>query len=177
ILTGLFYNCVANDAARHSRSLPPVVTALTKEARQNSITPGYRTGRTKMRFSARCGFILSLLECFALAQNTGFINGTVLDTQGAALPAANLILTNTATGQTRQTTSSSEGYFSFTDLPAAGYRLQVTATGFKEFTLDAITLNVGQQLTVRPTLEIGSMSEKIEETDTLGPATTSPSCA
>src|SRR6185369_4872155 len=73
-----------------------------------------------------------------------------------SLPGAELVLTNVATGQTRQLTSSPEGYFLFGDLSPAVYRLKVSASGFRELILDSLTLNVGQQMTVRPTLEIGS---------------------
>src|SRR5216683_5899734 len=60
--------------------------------------------------------LLAISALSVLAQTTGSVNGTVLDGQGAALPAAELVLTNAATGQTRQLTSSSEGYFLFGDL-------------------------------------------------------------
>src|SRR5437899_591361 len=126
-----------------------------------------------MRLAAR--FLYLLLAISALAQTTGSVNGTVLDGQGAALPGAELVLTNAATGQTRQLTSSSEGYFLFGDLSPAVYRLKVSAAGFKELTLDSLILNVGQQMTVRPILEIGSISEKIEASASLAPVTTSSS--
>lgn len=110
-----------------------------------------------------------------MAQIVGSINGTVLDATGAALPEAALILTNVATAQTRQVKSSAHGYFSFTDLAAGTYRLQVTAPGFKELLLDSLTLNVGQQMTVRPILEVGSVSETISVEGTPPPVTTSSS--
>ena len=124
----------------------------------------------------RCSCLFLTVSAFvALAQTTGSVNGTVLDGQGAALPGAELVLTNVGTGQTRKLTSSAEGYFLFGDLAPAGYRLKVSATGFKELTLDSLTLNVGQQRTVRPVLEVGSLSEKIEVSSTLAPVTTSTS--
>ena len=61
--------------------------------------------------------LLAVSALSALAQTTGTVNGTVLDGQGAALPGAELVLTNVATGQTRQLTSSSEGYFLFGEIP------------------------------------------------------------
>src|SRR5438094_834367 len=123
-----------------------------------------------MRRAARLSNLLLVTGVLsALAQTTGSVNGTVLDGQGAALPGAELVLTNVATGQTRQLTSSPEGYFLFGDLSPAVYRLEVSATGFKELILDSIILNVGQQMTVRPTLEVGAISEKIEVSGSLVP--------
>ena len=128
--------------------------------------------RSAVTFSC---LLLAISALPALAQTTGSLNGTVFDGQGAALPGAELVLTNVATGQTRQLASSSEGYFLFGDLSPAVYRLKVSATGFKELTLSSVTLNVGQQMTVRPTLEVGSISDQIEVTSTLAPVTTSSS--
>ena len=129
-----------------------------------------------MRRTARFLYLLLAISALsALAQTTGSVNGTVLDGQGAALPGAELVLTNAATGQTRHLTSSSEGYFLFGDLSPAVYRLKVSAAGFKELILDSLILNVGQQMTVRPTLEVGSISEKIEVSGSLAPVTTSSS--
>src|SRR5438445_13574810 len=110
-----------------------------------------------MRRIARLLYLLLAISALsALAQTTGSVNGTVLAGQGAALPAAELVLTNAATGQTRQLTSSSEGYFLFGDLSPAVYRLQVSAAGFKELILDSLILNVGEQMTVPPSLEFAS---------------------
>ena len=129
-----------------------------------------------MRRTAQFWYLLLAVSApSALAQTTGSVNGTVIDAQGAALTRAELVLTNVATGQTRQLTSSSEGYFLFSDLSPAVYRLKVSAAGFKELTLESLTLNVGQQMTVRPTLDVGSISEKIEVTGTPAPVTTSSS--
>lgn len=121
------------------------------------------------------GLIITMFAVDGAAQTVASINGTVLDAQGAALPGATLVLSNVATEQTRQGVTSSEGYFSFTELPAGTYRLKVSASGFKELTLDSLIVNVGQQMTVRPTLEVGSLSEKIEVAGTLAPVTTSTS--
>ena len=83
-----------------------------------------------MRRAARFLYLLLALTALsAPAQTTGSVNGTVLDGQGAALPGAELVLTNVATGQTRQLTSSSEGYFLFGDLSPAVYRLKISAAG------------------------------------------------
>ncbi len=109
----------------------------------------------------------------AVAQSTASINGTVNDGSGAAVPGAELILTNVATGQTRQAFASGEGYFNFTELGSGSYRLRISASGFKETVLDSLALTVGQQLTVRPALQIGALSETVEVQGTPPPVTTS----
>jgi hypothetical protein len=110
-----------------------------------------------------------------LAQSTGSINGTVLDSTGAAIPRAALELTNVGTAERRSATASPEGYFDFADLKPGRYALRVSATGFKELRFDALQLTVGQTLTLRPGLEVGSVNESVQVTDTPPPVTTSSS--
>lgn len=73
---------------------------------------------------------------------TGSITGTVLDVQDDPVPA-----TVTLTGpNVRQTTATNdEGFFAFKNLPAAAYRLTVTAKGFAAWTSPALTLQLGEQ--------------------------------
>ena len=124
---------------------------------------------------------LTPLALFALwvlpiaAQTNGSIGGTVTDPSSAAIPAAAVALTNLGTGQSRQAVSSSDGYFSFTDLQAGRYSLKVSAQGFKELVQEDLVLNVGQQMTVRPTLTVGSVSEVVEVTGAPPPVTTTTS--
>src|SRR5688572_24505881 len=95
-----------------------------------------------------------LLPSLGFAQVNGSINGIVTDDTQAAVPNAELILRNTQTGETRHTTTSAEGYFTFADLNRGDYQLSVKAQGFRELQLGPLTLTVGQQLTVRPKLDV-----------------------
>ncbi len=117
------------------------------------------------------GFVVSPVT----AQVAGSINGTVLDSTQAAIPGALLVSTNTQTGDTRQISSSEQGFFNFTDLPRGEYTVRVTAQGFREMVIGPVVLTVGQQMTVHPTLDIGSVLESIEVQGTPPPVTTSTS--
>src|SRR6478672_6900917 len=126
------------------------------------------------------GRILAILAAFGIsgilsAQTAGSINGTVFDNTSAAIPGANLLLLNSGTGDRRETVSSAEGYFTFPDLPPGKYELRTTATGFKAFLQTDLILTVGQQMTVRPTLELGTLSETVKVVATAAPVTTSSS--
>jgi hypothetical protein len=111
----------------------------------------------------------------ALAQISGTINGTVTDASQAAIPGANLILKNTQTGENRQTASSENGFFTFIDVPRGEYSISVTAQGFRELQLAPLVLTVGQQMTIRPKLEIGSLTETVEVHGAPPPVVTSTS--
>ena len=60
------------------------------------------------------------------------LRGVVKDPSGAVVPGAKITLTNGATGQVLSATSNAAGEYSFTQLPPAGYTIDVTATGFAE---------------------------------------------
>lgn len=119
-----------------------------------------------------CTFLFTLT---IFAQVNGSINGIVTDDTQAAVPNAELILRNTQTGETRHTTTSAEGYFTFADLQRGDYQLSVKASGFRELQLGPLTLTVGQQLTVRPKLDVGTVSETVEVQGTPPPVVTSTS--
>src|SRR5436190_9754474 len=120
-------------------------------------------------------FFAALLPIIAFAQVNGSINGTVTDASQASIAGVTLVLRNTQTGDTRQTTSTEEGFFTFIDLPRGEYDIRVTAQGFRELQLGPLVLTVGQQMTVRPKLEVGSVSETIEVQGTPPPVVTSSS--
>ncbi len=78
-------------------------------------------------------FLLLLLTAtFAAMAQTylGGIDGTVIDTTGAAVPNARVELTNTDTGGIRETTTTSAGTYAFQDLKIGHYTVAVTAAGF-----------------------------------------------
>lgn len=96
----------------------------------------------------------------------------MLDPSGAAVSGAEVTLTNIQTGDVRRQPSSTEGYFTFADLPRGEYSLKVVGSGFKELVLGPLTLTVGQQLTVRPTMQLGRVQESVMVTAEAPPVTT-----
>ena len=119
--------------------------------------------------------IALMAPAIIFAQVNGSINGTVTDSSQASIPAALLVLKNTQTGETRQATSNEDGFFTFIDVPRGEYDIRVTAQGFRELQLGPLLLTVGQQMTVRPRLDIGSVSETVEVQASASPVITSTS--
>ncbi len=65
-------------------------------------------------------------------QITSGVEGQVTDTQGAPLAGANVVVTDTRTGQTRTLTSDTDGSFRTSSLvPGGPYTITVTADGFE----------------------------------------------
>jgi len=95
--------------------------------------------------------------------NTGSIQGIVTDAQGAIVPNATVIITNTATGQEINTTSNSAGQFGASALVPGNYTVAVSQTNFKTLKATAVVV-VGQITTVNAKLEIGVSSTVVEVT-------------
>jgi hypothetical protein len=95
------------------------------------------------------------------AQNANSsIQGTVEDTHGAVVPNATVEVTNVGTNQTLTGTSSGDGFFTFTNLAPANYKVTVTAPGFAQWEGN-LTLRVSQMAQVNPTLSAAAVSTHV----------------
>ena len=98
------------------------------------------------------------------AQETrGNINGTVQDASGI-VPGATVTITNVDTGQTQTLITNSSGYFEAPLLLAGPYRVTVDMPNYKGLTQSGITLSVGQSMTLKLTLEVGAITERVDVT-------------
>ena len=61
----------------------------------------------------------------------GTIRGTVTDPAGAIVPNARVVLNGLETGETRETTTSEDGFYTFPELRPAVYQITVEAQGFQ----------------------------------------------
>src|SRR6266702_8658911 len=87
-----------------------------------------------MRVKALLAFLLSLCGVSAYAQFKASIQGTILDPNGGAVASAKVTVANEATGVTRDTVTSAEGFYRVSELPPGAYTVTVEASGFKQAT-------------------------------------------
>jgi hypothetical protein len=92
----------------------------------------------------------------------GAINGSVTDPAGAVVPAANVKATNPATGVSLSTTTTSDGQFSFQDLPLGSYKISVSAGGFTPATVDNVPVTAGSVYTLPVKMKVGSSTTTVE---------------
>jgi hypothetical protein len=95
---------------------------------------------------------------------TGVFRGTVQDSTGAVMPAAQVTLTNVETQAVRATTANELGYYYLPSLPPGDYRLTVQAPGFKKWEA-SVRLDVGQTATIDPKMEVGTVDTVLEVAD------------
>ncbi|MFN9460687.1 MAG: carboxypeptidase-like regulatory domain-containing protein, partial [Acidobacteriota bacterium] len=96
---------------------------------------------------------------------TGSITGNVTDQTGAAVPAAEVLLTNTANGQTRTAQPDANGDFVFTQLLPSTYKVSVSAKGFRRYEQSDIILTATERVVLkRVELQLGELTQTVEVT-------------
>lgn len=110
-------------------------------------------------------FLLSfwLFTALMWAQSyTASVRGTVTDSTKAAVPAATVVLTDTARNVQHSAQTDATGRYVLTALPPGMYKLTVEMTGFQPFHQPAFQLEVQQQATIDVELIVGGVSTAIE---------------
>src|SRR4051794_21354636 len=92
----------------------------------------------------------------------GNFTGSVTDSSGAAVPAAAVTITNTATNQSVTVTTTNAGDYNGANLPPGNYRLEFSGTGFKKTVLENVTLTAASTVRVDGRLEVGQVNETVE---------------
>lgn len=88
---------------------------------------------------------------------TGRIVGVVRDTSGGAIPGAEIMLTNSATGVQSKAESNEQGQYVFANLPAGEYSITVTKAGFAKKIVQHVELQVMQTASVDLKLDVGEI--------------------
>ena len=108
--------------------------------------------------------MIGLCAVSAAAQSaTGRLVGTVSGPDGV-LPNATIVIVDDQTKQSRTITSNGSGSFSVSQISVGTYTVTVTATGFKTYTATGLKIDVGQEYSFDPVLEVGGVQETVEVT-------------
>ena len=116
--------------------------------------------------------ILSVLGVFALhlvfcadspAQmgSSGTVNVIVLDSSGATVQGAKLVLQDLATNDTRSAETQETGTGTFPTVPLGTYKLTVSKTGFEIQVLSSVVVQGGRVTDVKVQLKVGAATEKV----------------
>lgn len=107
---------------------------------------------------------IALLPPLALAQTatTGALKGTITDQSGAAVPAAEIQVTNQGTGEVREVKSGADGSYVVPLLSPGTYRVEVTANGFERAVHPGIAIVVTETTALNVGLSVGATSTTVE---------------
>ncbi|MBS1826200.1 MAG: TonB-dependent receptor [Acidobacteria bacterium] len=111
---------------------------------------------------ARVFFSLIIACGFLPAQDTtGTITGTVLDASNAAVPNAEILVTNEETGLRRTTRTSDTGLYRVPLLPVGRYSIQARREGFRSEIQQNVRIEILQVRTVDFNLQVGAVNETV----------------
>lgn len=96
------------------------------------------------------------------------LTGVVSDPSQAVVPQATVKLKNEQSGSLRETTTNSDGYFTFASVSVGDftYELTVEAKGFVTYKTTGVVLGGGEKRNINVVLKVGSTSETVEVTGT-----------
>lgn len=111
----------------------------------------------------------ALLLCIAIPAalgqtSMGRILGIVSDTSGAVVPGASVRITNTATGITRDLTTSGAGEYIAPSLEPGPYSVTIEKPGFEQVKRTGLLLEVARDLRVDARLKPGSQAQTVTVT-------------
>src|SRR5580692_9058930 len=87
----------------------------------------------------------------------GTFSGSVTDAQGAVIPKAAIVATETRTGAKTTATSEPTGEYTLPFLAPGEYQITAEAPGFKRTLRQGLTLNAGEHPIVDFHLELGAV--------------------
>jgi hypothetical protein len=129
--------------------------------------------------SGLCAFVrltvTLLLACIAFVSSpslraqtvTGTMLGNVFDSSGAAVPNAQIAITNQDTGVERDAASTGDGIYSVPSLAPGKYTVKVTAAGFTPNEVKDVVVNVGSNTRVDLTLQVGQVTQQVTVSEAL----------
>jgi hypothetical protein len=94
-------------------------------------------------------------------QIRGSIVGNVTDSSGAAVPGADVTVTNQGTGIAVKTTTGTAGTYTVPNLLAGTYQISGAKQGFKTFQFSGIRLLTGQTVRQDVVLEVGAVVQTV----------------
>ncbi|MCU1324476.1 MAG: Cna protein [Acidobacteriaceae bacterium] len=106
--------------------------------------------------------LLAVCTAGAWAQSTATLSGVVTDPTGAVVAGAEVKIHSLATASDREVVTDGSGIYAVPSLQPGDYSLQVTATGFSNYTVQKLTLAVDQRAAMNVSLALTSAGETIQ---------------
>jgi len=109
-----------------------------------------------------CGLVITAALNAQVSRGT--IDGRVTDADGAVIPGAHLVATETATGSNYTAKSSGDGQYTIPFLAPGTYRVMATSPGFKTSVHDNVIVGANVHVTVDVAMSVGQLAEAVTVT-------------
>jgi hypothetical protein len=117
--------------------------------------------RSAFRFWSAIILALSAGVIAYAQYTTASLGGTVYDPSGATVADAKVTARNVETGLQKDSTTGTNGTFSFTALPVGAYEVTIEKPGFAKYIQQGITLELNQAANVTVQLKVGDLSQAV----------------
>ena len=94
----------------------------------------------------------------------GSMVGNVTDATGAAVPGAQVKITQTGTNEVRTASSNEAGNYTISTVTAGTYQIEIVKQGFRGFVSSNVLVNQNNVVRVDAQLQVGAQAEKVEVT-------------
>jgi predicted porin len=128
----------------------------------NAFVPSRQVTIGSWRLLPLALFLVLAFSPKASADVTASLSGTVQDSSGAVVSAAEVTADNLDTGLAQSVTSDDSGIYRFVELPLGAYQLHVKKHGFNA-EVRRVNLVVGEKATVNISLHLRNLSERAAE--------------
>ena len=109
------------------------------------------------------GLVVAMFATALTAQEyRGTFSGIVTDPQGAAIPKAKVIATETRTGVKATAICEDTGAYSIPFLAPGEYEITAEAPGFKRALRQGLTLSAGEKPVIDIRLDVGALTDSVE---------------
>ncbi len=109
-------------------------------------------------------FLASSTVALAQTAGSGSIDGTVMDSAGAVVPGAAIVIHSDDTGVDRDITTNDSGFYAATFLQPGMYEVTAAKPGFAKIDRKGLLVEVGRSLTIDFTLTVQTSAETVTVT-------------
>jgi Carboxypeptidase regulatory-like domain len=106
--------------------------------------------------------LLATCALGAWGQSTATLSGTLTDPSGAVVPHAHVVVHSLATGSDRALDTDADGLYVVPSLEPGDYSVKATATGFSDYSVPKVTLDVDQKVSLNMHLALASAGETVQ---------------
>ena len=103
------------------------------------------------------------LPAFSQQAANATLTGTITDQLGALIPGAQVTATHKATGAKRETSSNETGLYVLSNMTPGDYDVMLESKGFAAKVTKAVSLKVGQTVTLNAQLEVATYGEVVDD--------------